>query len=99
MAYRDYGSEIELLLTDVILPGESGRELAASLKRQNPWLAVLFVTGYAEQVGRAEETGVRWLAKPYAAEILLETVSQLLEAEGLRTAAALTHVCADAQLA
>ncbi len=52
-AYEVRGDEVDLLLSDVVLPGESGRVLAGKLRRENPWLKILLVTGYAEQMGAA----------------------------------------------
>ncbi len=70
---------VELLLTDVILPGENGRALAGRLRRENPELKVLLVTGYAEQMGVREAKREECLAKPFSAEMLLQTVRQLLD--------------------
>jgi two-component system cell cycle sensor histidine kinase/response regulator CckA len=77
--YEERGPEINLLLTDVILPGESGRVLASRMRRENPWLRVLYVTGYAEQMMAAEEAGVACLAKPFSGEALLQRVRDLIE--------------------
>lgn len=51
--YEARGDEVELLLSDVVLPGESGRVLAGRLRREDPWLKILLVTGYADQMGPA----------------------------------------------
>ena len=71
------GFEIDLLLTDVVLPGETGRVLAERLRRVNPRLPVLLATGYGEQMARA--AGEECLAKPFSSEDLLGRVRQLLE--------------------
>jgi CheY-like chemotaxis protein len=71
------GFDIDLLLTDVVLPGETGRVLAERLRRANPQLPVLLATGYGEQMAR--ETSEECLAKPFSSEDLLGRVRQLLE--------------------
>lgn len=78
-AMQIYGSgfEIDLLLTDVVLPGETGPALAERLRRANPRLPVLLATGYGEQMAR--ETSEECLAKPFSSEELLGRVRQLLE--------------------
>src|SRR5260370_4640780 len=47
VAYREYPVAVDLLLSDVILPGETGLTLVAKLRREDSELKVLFVTGYA----------------------------------------------------
>lgn len=52
-ATRTYAAQlgaVDLLLSDVILPGENGRVLAARLRRDNPQLKVLLITGYRANV-------------------------------------------------
>jgi DNA-binding response OmpR family regulator len=87
--------EVELLLTDVILPGETGRVLAGRLRRKDPELKVLLVTGYAEQMGRREAKPEECLAKPFSSEVLLRRVRQLLDGTGLGigTEDLVTHAC------
>jgi len=71
-------TEIGLLLTDIILPGETGRELAAKLRRSCTSLKVLFVTGYPEQMNVAKNWTETCLAKPFSAETLLRNIEDLL---------------------
>jgi DNA-binding NtrC family response regulator len=83
-AYELASSGIELLLADVILPQENGQELARELRRQNPQLRVLLITGYAEQMVKSEtehEFG-RWLPKPFSARTLLRRVREVLDGQG-----------------
>lgn len=82
--YDDAGHDIDLLLTDVILPGENGRALAERLRRENPLLPVLLETGYAEQMVR--ETGEQCLAKPFSSDDLLGRVRELMDTEPVQTA-------------
>ena len=60
---------LHLLLTDVVMPGMNGRELAARLRLTRPGLRVLFASGYGEDVIARHgvlEPGVLLLQKPYA---------------------------------
>jgi len=70
---------VDLLLTDVILPGENGRALAARLRRENPRLKVLLITGYMEQMGQQSAGVEECLAKPFSVEVLLRKVRDVLD--------------------
>jgi two-component system, cell cycle sensor histidine kinase and response regulator CckA len=76
--YRKLFAEIDLLLTDVILPGENGRAFAARLRQTHPLLKIVLSSGYGEQMGTREgwEDG---LAKPFSSEALLLRVRHLLD--------------------
>ncbi|MGH9493651.1 MAG: response regulator, partial [Candidatus Sulfotelmatobacter sp.] len=78
--YEEVEGAVDLLLTDVILPGETGPELAAKLRLTNPGLRVLYVTGYATQMKACEQRGETFLAKPFSSERLLCAVRQALSA-------------------
>jgi two-component system, cell cycle sensor histidine kinase and response regulator CckA len=70
-----------LLLTDVVLPGISGRELAKQMRQLRPTLKVMFISGSAENIGarnRLKEADTSYLQKPFSADSLLEKVAQLL---------------------
>ena len=71
--------DVGLLLTDVVLPGENGRRLAARLRQQHPGLKILFVTGYGEQMARLTGNDDECLAKPFSTEGLLRKVRQSLD--------------------
>jgi two-component system, cell cycle sensor histidine kinase and response regulator CckA len=71
--------EIDLLITDVILPGENGRTLAERLTKQDGKLKILFVTGYAEQIGLMKDDAIACLAKPFSSRALLENVRRVLD--------------------
>ena len=83
--YDQRKEDIKLLLTDVVLPGETGRSLAVKLKQRNPKLKILFVTGYAEQMALQETNSEECLAKPFSAEALLRRVRLLLDQTQYRT--------------
>lgn len=75
--YDKAEGNVDLLLTDLILPGESGRALGNNLRREDPFLPVLLATGYGDQMdcGAGEEC----LAKPFASEDLLCKVRRLIK--------------------
>jgi PAS domain S-box-containing protein len=73
---------IDLLITDLVMPGMSGRELAAAMAERNPGLGVLFVSGFpGEEVERRGllESGRPFLAKPFTPEELVERVRGVLD--------------------
>ncbi len=77
------GLELDLMVTDVVLPGQTGRELAEVLAERRPGLRVLFVTGYAGDVileHRLLAQGATSLQKPYTAESLGRKVREVLDA-------------------
>jgi len=72
----------DLLLTDVVLPGLNGRQLAAEIKRRQPDLRVLFMSGYAPdsivQHGQVEP-GVEVMQKPLTQQLLAQRIREVLE--------------------
>lgn len=68
---------IDLMMTDHMMPGMSGIELAAASRRVRPTLPILLATGYAELPEGAQLDFLR-LAKPYHQEQLRERIDQLL---------------------
>jgi two-component system, cell cycle sensor histidine kinase and response regulator CckA len=67
IAEQEAGS-IDLLLTDVMMPGMNGRELADRLLQRLPWLKVLFVSGYNDETifrTGCLEPGANFIRKPY----------------------------------
>jgi PAS domain S-box-containing protein len=80
---EQYGSKIHLLLTDVMMPGISGRELAKRLSARQPALRVLYMSGYTYNViaqGGTLERGVAFLQKPFTPSGLIEKVREVLDA-------------------
>lgn len=75
--YDQRCGEVDLLLTDIVLPGENGRILAQSLRKRNPRLKVLLVSGYADQM-MAQETGEECIAKPFNTAMLVNKIRQRL---------------------
>ncbi len=74
--------EIHLLLTDVIMPGASGRELAKRLALRQPNMRVLYISGYTFNViaqGGLLEDGVAFLQKPFTPSTLAEKVREVLD--------------------
>jgi PAS domain S-box-containing protein len=73
--------KIALLITDMVMPGIRGQELAARLQRERNDLRVLYMSGYSEHSAADEsqtENPVRMLTKPFSRGALLRTVRELL---------------------
>lgn len=80
----EHPDEIDLLLTDVVMPGRSGRELAAYLGRASPRTKVLYMSGYTSDVigfRAVAEEGVNLIEKPFASLDLLRRVREVLDDE------------------
>ena len=73
---------IHLLLTDIVLPGMDGRELAARVARTRPSTRVLYMSGYASALQTMDgflTPGVELIEKPFTAQALLTKARQLLD--------------------
>lgn len=84
---------VQLLLTDVVMPGMGGRELAQHLSVIKPDLRTLFISGYMDDIGimaGQEEGTSSFLQKPFTPEVLARAVRNLLDvsAPSARTGAA-----------
>ncbi|MDQ2821405.1 MAG: PAS domain-containing protein [Pseudomonadota bacterium] len=78
----DSDAQIDLLVTDVGLPGLNGRQVADAARLTRPQLPVLFMTGYAElaaTTGGFLEPGMALIAKPFGIGQMFERVQQMLE--------------------
>jgi two-component system cell cycle sensor histidine kinase/response regulator CckA len=79
-------ARIDLLFTDVVMPGMSGRELAARLLPKHPETKVLYASGYTENVivhhGVVDE-GVYLIGKPYSMRGLAQKLREVLDGTGL----------------
>jgi signal transduction histidine kinase len=77
----DEHPEVALLLTDVVMPGMNGRQLAEEARRRRPEIKVLFTTGYTRNAivhnGTLDE-GVELVVKPFTLEVLAAKVAKLL---------------------
>ncbi|HEV7491487.1 MAG TPA: response regulator [Rhodanobacteraceae bacterium] len=80
-------TDIDLLFTDVGLPGMNGRQLAEQARQLRPDLRILFTTGYARNAivhqGRLDP-GVELLPKPYTRERLAVKIREILDAPTVR---------------
>jgi signal transduction histidine kinase/ActR/RegA family two-component response regulator len=73
---------VTIILTDVVLPGGNGRELADMLLRERPDLVVLFMTGYTRNAivhNGTLDPGVRLLSKPFTIEELGRELHAILQ--------------------
>jgi len=80
--FEAYPDHIHLLITDVIMPGMSGKELAGQLVERQPNLIVLFISGYTGQVIAQQgvlEPGVEFLQKPFSPATLAQKVRDVLD--------------------
>jgi PAS domain S-box-containing protein len=78
--FEEVGGAVDLLLTDLVMPGLGGRDLARELTRRSPGLPVVWVSGHPREVGLPETMAdYPFLQKPVPPELLVETVQQVLE--------------------
>jgi CheY-like chemotaxis protein len=75
------GRRIDLLVTDVGLPGLNGRQMADAAREKRPDLKVLFITGYAENATLAAgflEPGMQMITKPFAVDALAQKIRSII---------------------
>jgi PAS domain S-box-containing protein len=75
------GLRVDLLVTDVGLPGMNGRQLAEIARQHRPDLKVLFMTGYAEMAAERQsflEEGMDMVAKPFSVDLLANKIRTMI---------------------
>ena len=80
--FAERGREIDLLLTDVIMPGCSGPELYERLAAKRPSLKVLYISGYTDAAvlrNHVLDAGVSFIQKPFSPRSLAQKVREVLE--------------------
>jgi CheY-like chemotaxis protein len=80
----DADKNFDLLLTDVVLPGKNGRELATEIERRRPGIKVIFMTGYSRNAivhqGRLDR-GTELIPKPLTEAVLARRIRLVLDSE------------------
>ena len=74
---------IDLLVSDIGLPGMNGRQVAEAARERRPDLKVLFITGYAENAAMANgflEPGMEMVTKPFAVDALAARIRDMIGA-------------------
>jgi PAS domain S-box-containing protein len=76
------GGSIDLLITDVVMPGMTGPDLARQLRQQVPQIRVLYMSGYTDDIAARHgvtQEGVAYLQKPFGTDALALKVREVLE--------------------
>jgi CheY-like chemotaxis protein len=81
MAIINSDQHLDLLMSDIGLPGMSGQQLMAAAHQVRPTLPVLFASGYAAQdyqTGAAPGVKISTITKPFSLDLLRKTVAEML---------------------
>ena len=97
-----YKGTIDLLLTDVIMPGMNGRELAASITANRADVRVLYMSGYTENaIGHNGllDAGINLLQKPFSLPALKDKVREVLDSEPIPLEATMSQATPESPFA
>ncbi len=92
---RGFGEQIDLLLTDVVMPGMSGPKLAELLVTERRTMSVVYMSGYAATSVEQRlllDDSVPFIQKPFTPDILARRVREVLDAAAGRVGAATAKV-------
>jgi len=83
-AARGHPGEIHLIVSDVVMPGGGGFELAKQIRAERPTMRVLFMSGYTDEAVVRHgllERGLNYLQKPFTPAVLTRRVREVLDAK------------------
>ena len=80
MAILDSGAHVDIVLSDVVMPGTSGVALARMARERRPGLPVVLATGFPDAVDAVTESGAISLIKPYSIPRLEAVLAEQLHA-------------------
>jgi YesN/AraC family two-component response regulator len=81
---QEYKGTIHAVITDVVMPGLSGRELAEQIGRMRPGVKVLYMSGYTDQSAFRNgilDKGAELLQKPFGMSTLASKLREILSSE------------------
>ncbi len=79
---REFQGDIHILVTDIVMPGMNGRELADEIVADRPGIKILFTSGYTDDIilrHGVRNREVNFLPKPYSPEIIARKVREILD--------------------
>jgi CheY-like chemotaxis protein len=87
--YEDGKRCVDLVMTDMVLPGRTGQQLGQDLRQRCPKVKILVTSGYSNAEYETEEPGAQtyFLAKPYSRRMLIEKIEKILGVAPFRRAA------------
>jgi PAS domain S-box-containing protein len=78
---NSFSGPIDLVVTDVVMPGVGGRDLARRLAASRPGTRILFISGYSGELAEPDlaDFGAAFLPKPYTPQVLATTIRKILD--------------------
>jgi CheY-like chemotaxis protein len=79
---KNYQHPIDLMITDIVMPGISGKKLAAVIKQDRPDMKILYISGYTDEIISRQgyiEQEVNFMQKPFPPEKFLLQVREILD--------------------
>lgn len=81
-AFAKHGAHVQLVLTDMIMPGSNGRKLAMELRKASPGLRVIVTSGYPESVVQDDSAAdLQFLPKPFSVDSLIRKIREVTSRE------------------
>jgi two-component system cell cycle sensor histidine kinase/response regulator CckA len=81
LEHIENGEHFDLMITDMMMPGMSGADLAKVMHKKNPQTLIILASGYSEEIARKELAGSQdfyFIGKPYSLENLREKIMEVL---------------------
>ncbi len=71
--------DIDLVLSDIVVPGMSGLELARLIREHRPEISVILASGYSDKAAVATQEGFTLIRKPYSPEVLKPILDSIIK--------------------